>query len=38
MTLASAKQLGFWIRKTYIGVQKINDTLLEIFEMVIASF
>lgn len=38
MTFAYAKQLGFRIRKTDVGVQKIDNTLLEIFEMIIANF
>ena len=38
MTPAYAKQLGFQVRKTDVGAQKIEDLLLWIFGMVIASF
>ena len=33
-----AWKLGLKIRKTNVGAQKINDSTLEIFEMVIADF
>ena len=38
MTLAYAKQLGLQVRKTDIEAQKIDDSLLRTFRMVIASF
>ena len=38
MTLAYAKQLGFQVRKTNVITQKIDSSLLQTFEMVIASF
>ena len=38
MSLAYAKRLGFKTWKTSVGVQKIDGSALEIFEMVIADF
>ena len=38
MTLAYAKQLGFQVRKTDVGAQKIDGLLLRTFGMVIAGF
>ena len=38
MTQAYARQPSFWNWKTNVGAQKIYRLLLEIFEMVIASF
>lgn len=35
---AYAKKLGLVIRKTDVGVQKIDGTTLETFDMVIAAF
>ena len=33
-----AKYLDLWIRKTDIGAQKIDESLLKIFRMIIACF
>ena len=38
MTPAYAKQLGFQVRKTDVGAQKIEGSLLRTFGMVIAGF
>ena len=38
MNPAFAGKLGLHIRKTNVGAQKIDDSFLEIFEMVIANF
>ena len=38
MTPAYAKKLGLWTRKTYVGAQKIDGSLLATYGMVIASF
>ena len=38
MTLAYAKQLGLQVRKTVVKTQKIDGSLLQTFEMVIAGF
>ena len=38
MTLAYAKQLGLQVRKTDVGAQKINGSLLRTFGMVITGF
>ena len=38
MTLAFAKQLGLQVRKTDVGAQKIDGSLLRTFGMVIAGF
>ena len=38
MTPAYAKQLGFQVRKTDVGAQKIDSSLLRTFKMVIAGF
>ena len=38
MTLAYSQQLGLQVQRTDIGAQKIDDSLLRTFEMVIASF
>ena len=33
-----ARQLGLFIRSTDIGTQKINNTILDIYEMVVTTF
>lgn len=38
MTPAYVKKLCFCIRKTDIGVQKINNSIFETFKMVLANF
>ena len=38
ITLAYAKPLGFWTWKTDVGAQKINNSLLATYEIVIAAF
>ena len=38
MNLNFAQKLDFYIQKTSIGSQKINNFILETFEMVIADF
>ncbi|MCJ1349596.1 hypothetical protein MMC31_007837, partial [Peltigera leucophlebia] len=38
MNPAHAKKLGFWIRKTDVGAQKIDGSSLDTFGMAIASF
>lgn len=38
MTPAYASKLGLKVRSTNIGAQKINDSILETFEMTLASF
>lgn len=38
MTLVYAKKLGFWIQKTDVNAQKIDDIILVIHGMVIANF
>lgn len=38
MTPAYAKKLGLWIRKTNINAQKIDESSLTTYRMVIASF
>ena len=38
ITPAYAKQLGFWTRKTDIGAQKIDGSLLATYGIVIAAF
>ena len=35
---AFAKELGFFIRLTDVGVQKINGTILNVYRIVVASF
>lgn len=36
--LQFAKQVNFYIKQTYIDVQKLNSTSLEIFKIIIAMF
>lgn len=38
MTPAYAKKLGFWMRKTNVGAQKIDGSILETYGMVITGF
>ena len=38
MSPAFAQQLGFKIRKTNVGAQKINGTTLEIYKMIVSTF
>ena len=38
MTPAYTKKLGLWTQKTNIRAQKIDKSLLETYEMVIAAF
>ena len=38
LTLAYTSNLGLWAHYTDIGAQKIDDSTLQIFEMVLASF
>lgn len=38
MTPAYIKKLGFQIQKTNIGVEKIDESILETYKMVIAGF
>ncbi len=38
MSQAFMKQLGFKIRKTNVGAQKIDGTTLETYEMVVSTF
>ncbi len=38
MSQAFAQQLGLKIRKTNVGTQKIDDTTLETYEMVVSTF
>ena len=38
MTVAYANQLGLWIQKTDVVVQKIDGSLFRTFEIVIAGF
>ena len=38
MTSAYALRLGLWVHRTDIGAQKIDGSIFEIFEIVLASF
>ena len=38
MTLGYASKLSLKVRSTNVGVQKIDDSILETFKMVLASF
>ena len=38
IALAYAKKLDLWLRKTNVGAQKIDKSIMETYDMVIAGF